>query len=93
MRSMNPSMVSKIVSIVPDRTPRLRSGTPFAPAAAVSTHASQIAYLAQFLNWLTPLNAINEEDQRALGCLPPHGRPTRPDDEDEVDNDREEHLT
>jgi hypothetical protein len=89
---MNQSMVSKIVSVVPRRTARVRSGTPFSPSAAISAHAGQVAHLARFLNWLTPLNAINEEDQRALGCLPSHGRLSRHDDEDDMDTERDDDL-
>ena len=85
-------MVSKIVAAVPDRTARLRSGTPFALSGAVSAHASQVAHLAQLLHWLTPLTALNEEDQRALGCLSSHGRLARQDDEDEMDVEREDDM-
>ena len=82
---MNPSIVSKIVSVVPDRAARFHSGTPFALSGAVSAHSTQVAHLAQLLHWLTPLTALNEEDQRVLGSLAPHGRLTRHDDEDEND--------
>jgi hypothetical protein len=87
---MDPSKMSKIVAAVPDRTARLRSGTPFFLPGASSPHSAQVAHLAQLLHWLTPLTALNEEDQRALGCLSSHGRLPRSDDEDEVEGDREE---
>ena len=80
---INPSILARIVSVVPDRTARLRSGTLFKPPDAAT---APIAYLAGFLSWLTPLNIINEEEQRLLG-LNPHGKLSRHDDDDDDDHD------
>jgi hypothetical protein len=85
---MNPSIVSRIVSVVPDRTMRLQTGTRFMPPDPLAP-GSQIAYLAGFLNWLTPLNAITEDDQRALG-VGPHGKLPRHDDDDDADPEHED---
>jgi hypothetical protein len=85
---MNPSL-SKIISVVPDRTARLQSGTPFGLPDASSASATQIAFLAGFLSWLTPLNTISEEEQRMLG-VGPHVRLSRHDDDEDADGEHDE---
>jgi hypothetical protein len=80
-------MVSRIVSLVPERMVRLKSGTRFTPRQNVG---AQVACLAPLLHWLTPLNAVSEEEQRTLGVLGLHGRAAKRDDEDEADDERED---
>jgi hypothetical protein len=87
---MNPALLAKIVSLVPDRMPRLQSGTPFACADIAGGQGPQVASLGKLLHWLTPLSALNEDDQRALGVLALHGKTARRDDEDEADDERDE---
>jgi len=87
---LNPSLFRKIVAVVPDRMPRAQSGTPFACSDAPGGAGPQVACLGRLLHWLTPLSALNEDDQRALGVLALHGKPARRDDEDEADDEREE---
>lgn len=87
---LNPALFRKIVSVVPDRMPRAQSGTPFACPDSPGATGPQVACLGRLLHWLTPLSALNEEDQRALGVLALHGKPARRDDEDEADDEREE---
>jgi hypothetical protein len=87
---MNPSMLAKIVSLVPNRMPRMQSGTPFAAAAIAGGQGPQVASLGRLLHWLTPLSTLNEDDQRALGTLALHGKTARRDDEDEADDERDE---
>jgi hypothetical protein len=87
---MNPSMLAKIVSLVPDRMPRMQSGTPFGCAAIAGGQGPQVASLGRLLHWLTPLSTLNEDDQRALGTLALHGKTARRDDEDEADDERDE---
>jgi hypothetical protein len=49
---------------------RWHTGTPFMMADAYSgAHGAQLAHLARFLQWLSPLNSISKEDQRTLGLL------------------------
>jgi hypothetical protein len=85
------TMLRRIVAVVPDRSVRAQSGTPFACAAAPAEGpAPQVASLGRLLHWLTPLSALNEDDQRALGVLALHGKGARRDDEDEADDEREE---
>jgi hypothetical protein len=85
---MNPSL-SRIVSVVPDRTARLQSGTFFGLPDAGSASAAQIGFLAGFLSWLTPLNTISEDEQRMLG-VGPHARVARHDDDEEVDAEHDD---
>jgi len=87
---LNPALFRKIVSVVPDRMPRSQSGTPFACSEPPGVAGPQVACLGRLLHWLTPLNVLNEEDQRALGVLALHGKPARRDDDDEGDDEREE---
>jgi len=86
---MNPSMLAKIVSLVPDRMPRIQSGTPFAcgEIAGAGGQGPQVASLGRLLHWLTPLSTLNEDDQRALGTLALHGKTARRDDEDDDERD------
>ena len=65
---MNEAMVSRIVSMVPERITRLPSGTAFTVNGAGGDPA-RLAYVARYLQWLSPLNPIEKEDQRALGLL------------------------
>ena len=90
---MNQAMVSRIVSLVPERMARLKSGTPFVPARTPSGQGAQVACLAPLLHWLTPLSFMNEEEQRALGVLAVHGRVARRDEDDESDDEREEPMS
>ncbi len=86
---MSPFIVSRITSVVPDRTARVQSGTRFRVPDAAAAPSSQIALLAGFLSWLTPLNAIGEEEQRMLG-IGPHGKLSRHDDDDDADGEHDE---
>ena len=87
---MNPTMLTKIVSLVPERMARVPSGTLFAWQDSPESAGSQVAALGRLLHWLTPLSILNEEEQRALGLLSLHGKSGRRDDEDEADDEREE---
>ena len=82
---MNQAMVSKIVSLVPERMARLQSGTRF---MLPKDEGTQVACLAPLLHWLTPLKVIGEEEQRALGLYALHGKAAKRYDED--DEEREE---
>ena len=84
---MDRATLRRIVSVVPDRSVRAQSGTPFACAAADGP-APQVASLGRLLHWLTPLNSLNEDEQRALGVLALHGKGPRRDDDDEGDDER-----
>jgi hypothetical protein len=73
---MNAAIVSRTLSLIPDRVPRMQSGSTFDPGAAAScAHPERIAHLAQFLSWLGPLYPITKDDLRILGLLTPYGKP------------------
>lgn len=73
---MNASTVSRLMSLIPDRSPRTQSGSLFsASAAATCRYPERIAYLTRFLHWLGPLDPMTREDQQILGVRSSGGRP------------------
>ena len=85
---MNAATVSRTLSLIPDRVPRLQSGSTFDPSASAScAHPERIAHLAQFLSWLGPLYPITKDDLRVLGLLTPYGKPAVPHVEEEADEE------
>ena len=80
---MNPAVVRRIVSVVPERSVRLHTGTRFTPPGAHSGADTRLVHLGQLLDWLTPLNGISKDDQRELGVLNSQGRLPRQDDDEE----------
>jgi hypothetical protein len=95
---MNAALVSRTLSLIPDRVPRTQSGSAFDPgASAACAHPERIAHLAQFLGWLGPLHPITKDDLRILGLLTPYGKPAVPlaeeaDEEIELDAAEDEAL-
>jgi hypothetical protein len=89
---MNAAMVNRIVSLIPERVARLSSGVAFAPGASACRYPERVAYLAQFLNWMSPLNPITKDDQRVLGLRNENGRPVHAADleDDELPEPGEE---
>jgi len=76
---MNAALVSRTLSLIPDRVPRTQSGSAFDPSAsAACAHPERIAHLAQFLSWLGPLHPITKDDLRVFGLLTPYGKPAVP---------------
>jgi hypothetical protein len=73
---MNATMVSRLMSLIPDRSPRAQSGSVFsASAGATCRYPERIAYLTRFLHWLGPLDPMTREDQQILGVRSSGGRP------------------
>jgi hypothetical protein len=73
---MNAARVFGLISLIPDRTVRLSSGTLFSDAqAAGCKYPERVAHLSRFLSWLGPLDPISKEDQQILGLRAPNGRP------------------
>ena len=85
---MNPSVVAKIVAVVPVRASRFQSGTPFS-LRGESPHAGQIACLAELLHWMSPLSTLTEDHQRVLGVSALHGKLARRDDDEDDDADHD----
>jgi hypothetical protein len=77
--AVDASMISRIIAVVPERSARAHTGTPFAPPQA---HA-QLAQLVRHLGWLSPLNPLSREDQGALGQLSAHARLALREEENE----------
>jgi hypothetical protein len=88
---MNAAIVSRTLSMIPDRVARAQSGSLFDPQAAdACAHPERITHLAQFLNWLGPLREVTKDDLRIFGLLTPYGKPAiaidaDPDDEADVE--------
>ena len=73
---MDASLVQRLVSLVPERSPRAKSGTLFsATQAAACRQPERMSYLTKFLHWLGPLDPMTREDQQILGVRSSGGRP------------------
>ncbi|HEU4441266.1 MAG TPA: hypothetical protein VFR83_04520 [Burkholderiales bacterium] len=73
---MDASLVQRLVSLVPERSPRAQSGTLFsATQAAACRQPERMSYLTKFLHWLGPLDPMTREDQQILGVRSSGGRP------------------
>ena len=83
---MNAAVVARILSSIPDRLPRMQTGSVFDPSAPCA-HPQRIAHLLQFLTWLGPLQPVTKDDLRILGLLTPYGKPAMALAEDEGDDD------
>ena len=94
---MNAAIVARTLALIPDRVPRVQSGSTFDAAAPCCAHPDRIAHLVQFLNWLGPLNPVTKDDLRILGLLTPLGRPAialadEAEEEIEAVTDEEEEI-
>lgn len=88
---MNAAAVSRLISLIPDRSPRLQSGTVFSPSEAASCrYPDRMSYLTRFLHWLGPLDPMTREDQQILGVRSSGGRPMLPGEELGEDMEMEE---
>jgi len=83
---MNAATVSRILTLIPDRTPRLQSGAAFQLEAASCTHPERLAHVSKFLGWLSPLDALTREDQCILGLIASNGRPVHAADEEDAED-------
>lgn len=73
---MNAAIVSRTLSLIPERTPRALSGSTFTEEEALrSERPERIAHVMRFLGWLGPLNPLTKDDLRILGLLNPYGKP------------------
>jgi hypothetical protein len=88
---MDAALVSRIVSLIPERVARAQTGAAFGPGTTSSRHPERFSHLVQFLSWLSPLASITKEDQRILGLLHANGRPVHANEmEDEEGADLED---
>jgi hypothetical protein len=73
---MNAAAVTRTLSLIPERVPRVQSGTVFNPGAiGACAHPDRVAHLAHFLEWLGPLREVTKEDLRVFGLMTPYGKP------------------
>lgn len=75
---MDTAMIARVMSAVPERATWVHSGTAF---AAHDGQGAQVRYLAQFLQWLSPLTVLAKDDLRALGLLTAHQKAAAEDAE------------
>jgi hypothetical protein len=68
---MDAAIVFRVISLIPDRMPRMQSGCVFNPGS----QPEQLVLLAKFLTWLAPLDPISKEEQQLLGVRSAAGRP------------------
>lgn len=67
---MDGAVVSRLITLIPERTPRLQSGSLFR-----GDGSPRIDLLCRFLHWLGPLNAVSREEQQVLGVRAASARP------------------
>ena len=73
---MNAAIVSRTLSLIPERVIRAQSGSLFDPQApGACAHPERITHLAQFLDWLGPLKEVTKDDLRVFGLLNAYGKP------------------
>ena len=66
--AINPALVSRIVSSIPERTARTLTGTIFnLDGARACSDPARLAGIVQLLRWLSPLTPLSQDEQRALG--------------------------
>jgi hypothetical protein len=82
---MNTGTVSRLLSLIPERTGRAQSGVLFRPEASGCAYPERLAQLSKFMSWLRPLDALTREEQMALGLVAPNGRPVHAVDEDDAE--------
>ena len=87
--TVNPATISRILSLIPDRMARAQSGAAFLLEGTACRHPERLAYVVKFLHWLSPLDVLTKDDQRALGLISASGRPVQ-NEEDEPDEPGEE---
>lgn len=83
---MNAATIVRTLSLIPERAPRMQTGSAFDPSAPCA-HPERIAHLLQFLNWLGPLQPLTRDDLRVLGLLAPYAKPAIASAEDEADDE------
>jgi hypothetical protein len=86
---MNSTAVFRLISLIPDRSPRAQSGSVYSPSeAAACRYPDRMSYLGKFLHWLGPLDPMSREDQQILGVRSSGGRPMVAGEEtiDELDS-------
>jgi hypothetical protein len=89
---MTKASVQQILSLIPDRTARSQSGLVFVAGQSACAFPERLAFLAERLHWLSPLEPIDSEARRLLGFGTAAARPadalgeaSAEEEEDEAD--------
>lgn len=68
--------LAAVLSLIPERFVRTHAGSAFTlPEAAACAHPERMTMVAERLHWLSPLDRLSKDEQRALGLLAAGGRP------------------
>ena len=59
---MDATMVSRLMSLIPERSTRAQSGSPF-----TGDGSARMELLRRFLHWLGPLESLSKDEQQVLG--------------------------
>ena|SRR5690349_8461445 len=78
---MDRTTVMNMLSMIPERSRRLQSGSFF------EAREGRIANLSRFLSWLSPLNPTTKEDQEAIGYRAAAPRAEEPEGEEGPDDE------
>jgi len=88
---MNAAIVARTLSLIPDRVPRMQTGSIFDPSAPCA-HPDRVAHLLQFLTWLGPLQPLSKDDLRILGLMTPYAKPAIALSDEDADGDDDSSL-
>ena len=68
--------LAAVLSLIPERFVRTHAGSAFTmPEAAACAQPQRMAMISERLHWLSPLDRLSKDEQRALGLLASGGRP------------------
>lgn len=83
---MHPKLAA-LLPLIPERVARSHPGTVFAmpQAAASCAHPDRLTFVAARLHWLSPLDRISKDEQRALGLLSSNARPAAEADDLDIE--------
>jgi hypothetical protein len=80
---MNAETVAGLMALIPERAARFQGGAAFELAASSCRYPERLAHVSKFLHWLSPLDALSNEDQQVLGLRNALGRPVHAADLEE----------
>jgi hypothetical protein len=80
--TVNSATVSRVLSLIPDRTVRAQSGATFLLEGSACKHPERLGHVVKFLHWLSPLDVLTKDDQRVLGLISASGRPVQSEDDE-----------
>ena len=73
---MHPRLAA-LLPLIPERVARTHAGATFSmpEAAASCAHPDRLTFVAGRLHWMSPLERLTKDEQRALGLMAANGRP------------------